>query len=288
MNMRCWLVVAALVAVSRAEVGPGDAVEGVVDFHHENFQTLLAEDKDILLEFYAPWCGWCKRIAPMYADLGGVVAKSGAPLIIGKIDCTHPEAGPIKDKYQVKGFPTIVLLKKGQRDSPVKFQGERTVAQFLKFLHEHTGVNVAEDGSAFKLGGSEGGAADEAPAAEEAKPAAVHIDVKAGEGVIDLTPENFDAVVLSAEHDVFVKFYAPWCGHCQRMEPAWHELGITEKQAVVARLDASNYRDLATKYQVRGFPTLKLFKKSDKQNPVPYQGARDFAAMAQFIETNRS
>jgi protein disulfide-isomerase A6 len=45
--------------------------------------------------------------------------------------------------------------------------------------------------------------------------------------VITLTDSTFDKVVMDSEKDVFVKFYAPWCGHCKNLAPVWESLAKT-------------------------------------------------------------
>ena len=107
--------------------------------------------------------------------------------------------------------------------------------------------------------------------------------IAASAKVVTLTPDNFDSIVMDPSKNVFVKFYAPWCGHCVRMAPAWEAL--SEKVAedvVIAELDGSQHGPLAQKFGVRGFPTLKYFTKGNK-NGVAYQGARDIPAFEAFI-----
>ena len=103
--------------------------------------------------------------------------------------------------------------------------------------------------------------------------------------VVTLTTDNFDSIVLDATKDVFVKFYAPWCGHCVRMQPAWEELAKANTGAVIAELDADKYGAVSQKFGVRGFPTIKLFTKADKSGK-DFKGARDFKSLADFVKAN--
>jgi protein disulfide-isomerase A6 len=105
--------------------------------------------------------------------------------------------------------------------------------------------------------------------------------------VVVLDESNFDSVVLDAEKNVFVKFYAPWCGHCTRMAPAWDELAAknTDDSVVIAKLNADAHGSLAQKFGVRGFPTIKLFTKTNKGGK-DFQGARDVASLENFLKAN--
>jgi len=104
--------------------------------------------------------------------------------------------------------------------------------------------------------------------------------------VVKLTVDNFDSIVLDSNKNVMVKFFAPWCGHCVRMQPAYEELSNkVGDDVVIAELDATQHQAVSSKYGVRGFPTIKLFTKSDKSGK-PYQGARDANSMKSFIESN--
>lgn len=61
--------------------------------------------------------------------------------------------------------------------------------------------------------------------------------------------------------NVFVKFFAPWCGHCQRLAPTWVQLSdevAKDKDIIIAEFDADTERDIAQKYGVSGYPTLKV------------------------------
>lgn len=100
--------------------------------------------------------------------------------------------------------------------------------------------------------------------------------------VITLTKANFDEVV-SKEKLVFVKFFAPWCGHCQSMAEDFKKSATALKgRAVLADVDATVEEELAKKYKIDGFPTLKLF--ADGEEIVDYMGGRDTDSMVRFIE----
>lgn len=59
-----------------------------------------------------------------------------------------------------------------------------------------------------------------------------------------------------------MKFYAPWCGHCKKMEPTWDELATSLKGKVnVAKVDVTANRELGSRFDIKGFPTVKFFSK---------------------------
>merc|ERR550519_965320 len=94
-------------------------------------------NKDVLVEFYAPWCGHCKDLAPTWDKLGEKY-KDHETVLIAKIDATANELDAIK----VQGFPTIKLFKK-ETNEVVDFNGERTFDGFIKFLEGGAESNAA-------------------------------------------------------------------------------------------------------------------------------------------------
>jgi protein disulfide-isomerase-like protein len=102
--------------------------------------------------------------------------------------------------------------------------------------------------------------------------------------VKELTPDDFDSVVDGSKH-VFVKFYAPWCGHCKRMAPDYDKVGEAFSKAsdvVIAKVDADKYKDLGGRFGVKGFPTLKFFPKGST-TPEEYNGGRDIDDIINFV-----
>jgi len=88
--------------------------------------------------------------------------------------------------------------------------------------------------------------------------------------------------------DVFVEFYASWCGHCKRLKPDWDRLGdkyaTVKDQIVVAKMEATE-NDLppSVPFRVAGFPTLK-FKPAGTKEWVDYEGDRSFESLVAFVE----
>ncbi|KAL3865494.1 hypothetical protein ACJMK2_042879 [Sinanodonta woodiana] len=97
----------------------------------KNFDELVNNDeKDVLIEFYAPWCGHCKSLEPKYKELAEKL-KDEPELTIAKMDAT---ANDVPKPYEVSGFPTIYFAPKGNKKNPQKYNGGREVDEFLKFL----------------------------------------------------------------------------------------------------------------------------------------------------------
>lgn len=92
--------------------------------------------------------------------------------------------------------------------------------------------------------------------------------------VIDLTPNNFDKLVINSDEVWIVEFYAPWCGHCQQLVPEYQKAATALKGAVkVGAVNADDHKELGGRYGVRGFPTIKIFG-ANKNKPDDFQGDR--------------
>lgn len=113
----------------------------------KNYNDVVLDDtKDVLIEFYAPWCGHCKALAPKYDDLASQYAASEHKdnVVIAKVDAT---ANDVPDEIQ--GFPTIKLYPAGAKDAPVTYSGSRTVDDLIEFIKENgkhkAGVSPKEE-----------------------------------------------------------------------------------------------------------------------------------------------
>jgi protein disulfide-isomerase A1 len=97
------------------------------------------------------------------------------------------------------------------------------------------------------------------------------------DGILIMDEANFDAIVAEHQHGILVDFYAPWCGHCKKLAPEYKKaaatlLRETDPPVRLGMVDAIEEEELALKYGVSGFPTLKFFREGNE--PTEYEGGR--------------
>jgi len=99
------------------------------------------------------------------------------------------------------------------------------------------------------------------------------------------TASNFGDFVDGSK-DLFIKFYAPWCGHCKSLAPKWEEMAENFKgndDVIIADFDA-DANDVPKGYEVSGFPTI--FWQPAGGQPVKYSSGRDVDSMTKYVEEN--
>jgi protein disulfide isomerase len=440
--------------------------EDVVTLTGENFDKTISENAFVFVEFYAPWCGHCKKLAPEWEKLANDLKASGSSAVIAKLDATE-HSGPA-NTYQVKGYPTLIFFKNGNK---IAYEGDRSIAAMAAFVNKKSGpaslelkdkaaldkftatggivayVSGGEESTEYKnwiraatsgqledfvlahvfdatLSGKYKDTvviykAGEEPAvypedkitktkvvawvtaegyplyeeisqqvwqrsqtankpllavfADTTKPEQVKIvqdlakqlkgkvvvsvgpipaqkslaerwgasgnylptailadwknsnnpsmtvfneetekdglTAATGAAFVDaaladkyqsylksepiptqsgplvtLVGKNIESIVNDPTSDVFVEFYAPWCGHCKKLAPVWEELAETFEgvsHVKIAKIDATA-NNLPKNIEVRGYPTLIFFPANNKAG-VPYNGERDLPSMTKFV-----
>ncbi|KAK0527486.1 hypothetical protein OC834_002030 [Tilletia horrida] len=220
--------------------------------------------KPALVEFYAPWCGHCKNLAPIYEQLADAFAHAKDKVVIAKVDA-DANKGAAKT-FEVTGFPTLKFFdgkSAGSLKATETYQGPRTLEGLAAYITEQTGVR---------------------PRIKAPPPPAA----------VQLSHTNFDSVVLAEDKTVLVEFYAPWCGHCKNLAPIYEKVAqayANDDNCVLAQFDADKdaHRAIAAKYGVTGYPTLKLFKaggKAVKDEPEDYVMGRDEDSILEYMNEN--
>jgi len=110
--------------------------EEVLTLGKQTFDQHLKDNKQTLVEFYAPWCGHCKKLTPEY-EKAAVELKGKVSL--AKVDAT--EEKEISSRYNVKGFPTLVWFEDGKE---TEYDGGRTADTIVEWVKSMTGVAVIE------------------------------------------------------------------------------------------------------------------------------------------------
>ncbi|ELT95474.1 hypothetical protein CAPTEDRAFT_151610 [Capitella teleta] len=249
----------------KKEEAPSDESKVLV-LTSENFDETI-ETGSYFVKFYAPWCGHCKRLAPQWETFASEVTTDDK-YSVAKVDCTVSKE--VCQKQGIRGYPTLVMFINGE---PNKYEGQRNVKSFKSFAVAAIDiVNQRANADNEKI-------PDEAFEEEAAE------EEEAEEGVLSLTESSFDDSI--AKGTTFVKFFAPWCGHCKRLAPTWDQLAtkFAENENVkIAKVDCTIEKTLCSTHSIRGFPTLVLFSNGAKVKD--HSGGRDLEALAKFINSN--
>ena len=111
---------------------PDNEGKGVKVAVAKNFEELVTKNtKDVLVEFYAPWCGHCKKLTPIYDELGEKMMDEDVEIV--KMDATANDVPP---EFNVRGFPTLFWLPKGSKQ-PKNYEGGRELDDFVKYIAEN-------------------------------------------------------------------------------------------------------------------------------------------------------
>jgi protein disulfide-isomerase A6 len=247
------LILLVLIAVIVLCVEEEEAVAaGVIDVTESNHEQVLDGSIPTLVEFFAPWCGHCKRLAPEYERLGQTFADMSKQVQIARVDCTKHNS--VCTKYSIRGYPTLKWIQ--NKDTPAEdYSRGRSAEDMAKFINEKINSNVAPT-----------------------KPVT--------SSVVELTPANFDEIVLNPDKTVLVAFYAPWCGHCKSSAPTYDKLSVVfnnDQNVVIGRADASTHSVLREKYGIEGYPTVKIFPKGSDKTPIEYDQDRSLDQIVAFV-----
>lgn len=253
------IFVAYLILNTNALYSP---TSGVVDLTASNFDKhVLKEDEVWIVKFYAPWCGHCQQFVSEYEK----VAKALKGVVkVGAVNAE--EYTELSNKYHIGGYPTVKIFG-GNKNKPEDYKGKR-IAQDLVDAALTVIRNKVKRNLERKTKSTSG-----------------------KENIIQLNDSNFEELVLNSNDTWLVEFFAPWCAHCNDLEPNWAAAAKELKEQVkFGALDGTVNSLIPSKYEIDAYPTIKYFPSGAKiYNLVEnYDGGRHSSEIVQWVLTKLS
>lgn len=282
-----------------------------------NWEEIHRGGKPVFVDFYAPWCVWCQRLAPTWERFAE--AANGLDLQIAKVDCVA--SADLCRRERIMAFPTLRWYVDGQKVGP-NYKQDRTVQSFLQFANAHMSESYPDGGDEMhsdsfleRTNAREAVSEDqEVPEKGDAAAATTAREVDGNDDslVLDLstidkyfsvevqdeaevqlsvqtlTAHNWDRI--HAMHtSVFVNFYAPWCHWSQRLLPTWNDFDKAVKSsslpALVASVDCVVDPELCAKEGIQAFPTLRWYENGSRVGR-DYTCERSVSALMKFSQAH--
>jgi len=105
-------------------------------------KEVINNDKDVMLLFYAPWCGHCKALHPKYEEVAKKLKEKNPKLLMAKIDATENEV----ENINISGFPTVKFYPGNKKNKmPIDYNGDRSVDDMIKFIKTNAATPIVFD-----------------------------------------------------------------------------------------------------------------------------------------------
>lgn len=226
------------------------ASAGAIEATDKTLDGYLAKKIPTILDLYAPWCGHCKRLAPVFDELGELFGHAQDKIQIIKLDGDSNRK--TAKRFNIEYFPTLKYIDANGNEEDFE---KRELEDMIEFIESKTG----------------------AKAKRPKQPPSY---------VVQLNDQNFKQQVEKDNGPSLVAFTASWCGHCKNLKPDFEELAkiYSRDPVTIGQVDvtAGGAEELSEKYSIQSFPTI-LYFPSGSDEPVPYPSGRSVDAFINYI-----
>mmetsp|Transcript_81480 Transcript_81480/g.143895 ORF Transcript_81480/g.143895 Transcript_81480/m.143895 type:complete len:1076 (+) Transcript_81480:54-3281(+) len=231
----------------------------------------------VMLEVYAPWCGHCQKLAPIYTEFAEKMKEQGRMLVVAKMNA---DANKIPfEGFDYTGFPTIFYLSPDS--DKIKTVQARTLEGLMDFAKNKKIPRVGSKDAPAKDNSLEGLLAnfksEELPD-EQTSP------------VLTVVLKNFLDVVFQDSKHCILMVYAKWCGHCKKMQPELDKFAEEmkpRKDIIVARMNGEA-NDMPVKgFDVKGYPTIVFVEKGSKEPRQTFTGNLALEQLKGFLKQTK-
>ncbi|KXS10568.1 thioredoxin-domain-containing protein [Gonapodya prolifera JEL478] len=274
--------IVAIVALALFLLIASEPVDGAIHLLKDEEFAATTSKGTWFVFFGASWCPHCQHLTPLWEKL---TDKLGPELKkndfhIAKVECTENDG--LCKRHNVKSYPTLILFAEGQRIDT--HEGSKTFEELKSYAQSH--VKKAPSVPLLST------VAKRLAAAHSSAHPKSSVPPNPNGRVVSLTQATFDTSLGLSESEGddevssgpwFVEFFAPWCGHCQKLAPIWDEVADKLRGKVgVGKVDCTVEKTLASRFKIRGYPTLIFLERG---LPVEYNGPRTRDALVEFAES---
>lgn len=266
-----WIIISHLVVLCSSL--PVDASELPPPLTPANFESTI--QRGIWgIEFFSPSCGHCRAFAPTWEELvkqneigeHGNWAQGRRGPRLAQVNCALH--GDLCTKMKVNGWPTINIYRDGKHEET--FKEARSLDRLGDWLRKWRDEDDGDDSKALAGLATSTGKSKEIPNPR-------------GE-VLKLTSASFASFLQSATSPMFVKFFAPWCGHCKKLAPTWVALAKhLQNRLTIAEVNCDEEKALCTQEGVPGFPALYFYPPGG-EGKTEFTGSRKLERLLEWTQ----
>ncbi|KAJ1984068.1 hypothetical protein H4R33_004514 [Dimargaris cristalligena] len=264
---------------------------------HNNF-TAATSHGTWFVKFWVSYCGHCRRLAPIWQKVAEDTAdlKTTQQFHMGQVDCQAEAA--FCNQELIDGYPTMFVYRNGVKVEKVEYGDPNKYDPILNYVKFMANKHMVPATETVTPGGATTTVAALAPAAAatvssgDTVPAVVPSVVqptnktpaqplgpynREGRSVV-LTEDNFESLIKDGPW--FIKFYAPWCIHCQHLAPTWEALAKELAGDIhVGEVDCMSFGSFCNNKGITGYPTLTFYLEGSSVN---FSGDRTVESLAKF------